>query len=188
MNLYDAFMKPFEKKALHGLRKKYIHGIKGKVLEIGGGTGINIAHYNNVDLVMTDLEVSEVLKNRLKDSNLKYEICNCGVTDLPFEDHSFDYVVSTLVFCSVEDVAKGLKEIQRVLKTSGRLIFIEHVHPKEQPWRYIFNILTPLWKRLASGCHLNRDYIKALESENFILEDKTYVFGTKFVAGSAKIK
>ena len=157
MNLYDAFMRPFEKKALHRLRNKYIGEIQGKVLEVGSGTGINIAHYNNVDLVMTDLEVSELLVSRLKDSNLKYEICNCGVTNLPFEDQSFDYVVSTLVFCSVEDVAKGLQEIKRVLKSSGKLIFIEHVHPKEQPWRYIFSSLTPLWKRLASGCHLNRD-------------------------------
>lgn len=188
MNLYDVFMKPFEKKALYRLRSQYINNIQGKVLEVGGGTGINIPHYNNVDLVMTDLEVSELLVSRLKDSNLNYDICNCGVTNLPFEDQSFEYVVSTLVFCSVDNVSRGLQEIKRVLKPGGKLIFIEHVHPKEEPWRCIFNILTPLWKRLASGCHLNRDYIKALDNEHYILEDKTYAFGTKFVAGRAKIK
>lgn len=186
MNFYDAFMKPFERRALYNLRRKYIRRTQGKVLEIGAGTGINISHYNNVALTMTDLDLSEVLLERLKQSNLNYKTLTCEASKLPFEDHTFDYVVATLVFCSVKDVSKGLQEIRRVLKPTGKLVFIEHVHPKEQPWRTAFNVLTPLWKRIASGCHLNRDYLKALHEENFMLDDHTYAFGTKFVAGCAK--
>lgn len=185
MNFYDIFMNPLEKKALYHLRKKYIVPIKGKVLEIGAGTGINLDHYGDVLLTVTDMTLSNTLMTKIKKVKQVHQTLTCDVSKLPFKDHSFDYVVSTLVFCSVVDVNQGLKELHRVLKPSGKLIFIEHVHPKEQPSRAIFNALTPLWKRMASGCHLNRDYIQSLEHEYFKLENLDYAFGTKFVAGVA---
>lgn len=178
MNGYDLMMKPLEKHALHGLRQKYIGQAKGKVLEIGAGTGVNLKYYKNVDLTLTDQTKSKVLSN-------DYNFLACQVEALPFNEHSFDTVVSTLVFCTA-DVKRGLEEILRVLKPGGRLIFIEHVLPKENPSRTLFNVLTPVWKRLASGCHLNRDFLEYIGESSFILDDYEYEMGTKFLAGIAR--
>jgi len=188
MNTYDLIMGPLEKKALYSMREQYIKQASGKVLEVGAGTGVNIGFYNKVDLTVSDRSISDILRDKLSDSQLNYDIRVCDVMNLPFEDDTFDTLVSTLVFCSVEDVSKGLMELKRVLKANGRLIFLEHVLPHEEPSRTLFNVLTPIWKRLASNCHLNRDYMKALKDNGFKIEDHHYRAGSKFVAGIAIIK
>jgi ubiquinone/menaquinone biosynthesis C-methylase UbiE len=186
MNAYDFIMRPIEKRALHDLRKEFVSKAMGKVLEIGAGTGVNLNYYQNVDLILTDFKMSPLLEDKVKRSPIACQLLESDVMDLPFQSNTFDTLVSTLVFCSVEDARKGLLELKRVLKDDGRLIFIEHVLPKEEPTRTLFNVLTPLWRKMASNCHLNRDYLDTLTKCGFQVVDLKYRAGTKFVAGIAK--
>lgn len=183
-SLYDIFMRPLEKRGISERRKELLQSIEGRVLEIGSGTGVNLQYYDldNIDLTLSDVEWNKHLKQKMKD-NVKFVKTN--VESLPFQEQEFDCVVHTLVFCSVHDVSKGLLEISRVLKDDGKLIFIEHVIPKKNPLRRIFKILTPFWKHIASNCHLDRDYIKTLETHGFTVE-KMGDFGRSiFVYGIA---
>lgn len=187
MNLYDLFMHPLEQKGLVKLRTAFVSQAEGKVLEIGAGTGVNMTYYlaDRVALTLTDHKVNPILEDKLSKTQLSYRLVESNVESLEFEDASFDTIVFTLVFCTVKDVQKGLKELYRVLKPGGKLIFIEHVLPIEQPTRTFFNIATPLWKKMASGCHLNRDFLKSLHQTDFHLQERRFVFGTKFVGGIA---
>lgn len=182
MNGYDLMMKPLEKHALNTLRKNFITLAEDDVLEIGAGTGVNLSYYNQVRLTVTDSEISKILQERLQTFQMPYQVVKNSVEKLEFEDEMFDTVVSTLVFCTA-NVKEGLKEVFRVLKPGGKFIFIEHVLPKENPSRTLFRILTPLWARLSSGCHLNRDFLEDIKTTHFIIEDFQYEMGTKFIAG-----
>ena len=94
----------------------------GKVLEIGSGTGVNLKYYNfkRVDhIVLSDRTINLVLHKMLLGSNFSYEVQKMSVEDIPYEDQCYDTIVVTLVFCSVENVQKGLCEIRRVLKDDG---------------------------------------------------------------------
>lgn len=184
MNGYDLFMLPLEKKGLHTLRDKYITQVEGHVLEIGAGTGINSNYYHDdLHVTITDHKISNALKDKLKTVEFSHEIISSDVENLSFPDNHFDMVVSTLVFCSVEDVNRGLSEIYRVLKPGGKMMFIEHVLPIEQPSRTLFNIINPLWKKIASNCHLNRNFLEFVSNTPFKLQSKETIFGTKFIAG-----
>lgn len=95
------------------------------------------------------------------------EFYQCPAEDLPFEDASFDTVVSSLVFCSVRDVPLALAEIKRILKPQGVCRFIEHVRAEGRDAGKVQDILTPAWRWFGAGCHLNRDTVSRMESAEF---------------------
>ncbi len=189
---YDAFMSYFEKKELGTQRQALMPSATGSVLEIGSGTGVNLKYYDlsRIDsLTLTDFKLNPVLSDQVKTLNHDYiSIKSASVESLPFEDNSFDTVVVTLVFCSVYNVSNGLSEIKRVLKNDGKFIFIEHVLPEKQPLKEIFNKVTPLWKVLASNCHLNRDFLDSLNQSGFHYELNKRFFKTAFISGIATIE
>ena len=139
---------------------------------------------------LSDIEFDKRLVERALQNGYhdKVNMQVMNTMDLPFKDNSFDYVVHTLVFCSVEDVDKGLSEISRVLKPSGTLIYIEHILPKKNPLKKVFNVLTPSWKKIASGCHLNRDFEGSLQINGFKVIESNRFMLTAFVSGTAKHK
>ncbi len=193
MALYDLFMTPLEKRGLRRLRKKLIPSATGSVLEIGPGTGLNLPYYvpeKISSLVMIDRELNRrVLNKKLrKYPDLNPELIEENVMDLPYGDGSFDTVVFTLVFCTVTDATKGLKEIKRVLKEGGRIIFIEHIRPEREPLAKTFDILTPLWKKVAKGCHLNRKTVDQLKSLGFQLELEEKLLNNIFIGGTGSFK
>jgi len=106
--------------------------------------------------------------------------------NLPFKDNVFDTVVFTLVFCTVSDVEKGLKEIRRVLKAEGRIVFIEHVQPNNQFQGKLTNILTPAWKQIAGGCHLDRRTRENIEDAGFRVVEIDSNGNGLFIAGIAE--
>ena len=184
-SLYDVFMKPLEKGGIRKARQTLMPEAKGKVLEIGSGTGANLEFYDFdqiQDLTITDKKISK----RVKNSDLKeIMFIEADVLELPFLDHTFDTIVHTLVFCSVEDGSKGFQELRRVLKSEGNLIFIEHVLPDKGCLRKTFKLINPIWKRVSSGCHLTRSYLDALKDNGFRLLESKQFMKTVFVSGIA---
>jgi ubiquinone/menaquinone biosynthesis C-methylase UbiE len=155
-----------------GRRRRLLTGARGAVLEIGGGTGANLAHYRNVDRV-TIAEPDPFMRSRigpkLEEASVPVEVSAAGAEALPYPDGSFDTVVSTLVLCTVLDQEAALDEIRRVLRPGGRLLFIEHVRAAGSAARWQ-DRLEPLWRRLFGGCRPNRDTVAAIESAGFEIE------------------
>jgi ubiquinone/menaquinone biosynthesis C-methylase UbiE len=170
--LYDLMGASMERKWMGGRRRRLLAGASGAVLEIGGGTGANLAHYRNVDRVIVaepDPFMRKRLDQKLADARVPVEVSAAGAETLPFPDGSFDTVVSTLVLCTVPDQEVALDEVRRVLRPGGRLLFIEHVRAAGSTARWQDRV-EPLWGRLLGGCHPNRDTVAAIEEAGFEIE------------------
>ncbi len=128
---YDGQMRRAERAGLTDMRRALLAQAAGRVLEIGGGTGANLAHYGPAvtSLTITEPEVSMLkrLERRVRRRGARDQVLRAPAEDLPFEDGTFDVVVSTLVLCGVDDQPRAVREIRRVLRPGGRLLFLEHV-------------------------------------------------------------
>ncbi len=184
-SFYDFFMIPLEKRGIRKNRQKLIPKAYGNVLEIGSGTGANLTyyHFDQIDeLIVTDQKLSKTIKKKQLE---QIHLMEMDVANLPFEDHRFDTIVHTLVFCSVHDVQQGLNEIRRVLKPGGQIIFIEHVLPEHGFLRNLFQFINPVWKRVASGCNLTRSYQDSLIEAGFEIHEFNQFMKTVFISGIA---
>jgi ubiquinone/menaquinone biosynthesis C-methylase UbiE len=143
------------------LRKEWVPRATGKVLEVGIGSGLNLAFYSdavhNVSGVDCSAELLQKVGKRTRNLSFPVELVRQSVEEeLPFPDASMDTVVMTWVLCSIADPLRALSEIRRVLKAEGRLIFLEHGHAPESGVARWQDRLTPTWKHIAGGCTLNR--------------------------------
>jgi SAM-dependent methyltransferase len=156
-------------------RRALLEDAHGRVLEIGGGTGFNLPNYPATvdELVVTEPATAmlERAKRRAGELGRSVELRQARAEDLPFPDDSFDTVVSTLVLCSVDDQARALQEIKRVLKPGGRLLFIEHVRADDARLRRWQDRLERPWRAIALGCHPNRATLQAIEAAGFEVEN-----------------
>lgn len=159
-------------------RRQVLADVKGAVLEIGFGTGLNLPYYSDlVEKVVTvdaNPGMSAIAQRRLQVSSIKVDHRVLNGESLPMADHTFDSVVSTWTLCSIAQVEQALREIYRVLKPGGRFFFIEHglsYEPAIQTWQ---NRLTPLQKIIADGCHLNRNIQQLVEAQFGAIEIKTF--------------
>lgn len=171
--IFNAFMKPFETKALKKRRKRLIEKVSGNVLEIGAGTGANYSYYvtSRIEsLTIVDLKFNDLIKNHEFNNDTSVNYIAGSAENLPFEDKTFDSVVATLIFCSVGDPDKALKEVYRVLKPGGKIYFIEHVLPEEAVYRNTVNTLNSTWKKIGK-CNVNRETLKNIKKANFRVED-----------------
>ena len=179
--IYDFVMIPFEKCFSKKIRKKLVQKAYGNVLEIGSGTGLNFPFYQrNVNVVA--LEPNKMMRKkslkRLKNSNAKIDVQHGIAESLPYGNNTFDTIIATLVFCSVSDPHQAFGEIQRVCKKEGQVLLFEHVILKHLIKQWFQHKLTPFWKVIADGCHLNRDTEAFVKKAGFsILERKTYMKG-----------
>lgn len=168
----------------------------GTVLEIGIGSGLNLPLYTgNVKRlygVDTSLELLQRARTRATQAAFPVELLNQSAVQLPLEDDSMDTVVSTWVMCSIPDLPSTLREMKRVLKPDGRLIFVEHglsTDPEVQKWQHR---LTPIWRRIAGGCTLNKKIDDLISSAGFEITelDTSYIRGprplTYIYRGSAR--
>lgn len=190
MDIYDTVMKPLENNGLARLRKRQVIKAYGHVLELGAGNGANLPFYDFgkiESLTITDVKFSNKLaKLKENNNNSKFAFQETSATNLPFKPQTFDTVLFTLIFCSVDDVAKGLEEIRRVLKDDGHIIFIEHVIAPKNPLKSIMNLINTPWKAIANGCNLNRDFEKSVIESGFkIVESDRFFKGIGF-SGVAK--
>jgi len=187
--LYDNMMKKIEDIRLKKERKKLLDGIKESIIEFGAGTGVNFEFYSP-DAVVTAIEpddgLREAAKNKIKGKNI--EIISASAEILPFEDNAFDYVVITLALCTIDNPDKALKEARRVCRPGGTLLILEHIRNENRFLSLVQDILTPLWKRFAMGCHLNRDTLSTIKENGFETISLSYFFGKNFVTGTFKNK
>ena len=178
MGLYERYVCPVlvEFALRGGYVKKHrglaLAGVSGDVLEIGFGTGMNLAFYPPGVEKLTVIDPSGGMhakaRRRVAESGIEVESHQLGAEKLPFDAGRFDSVVSTFTMCTIGDLAGALREIRRVLKPGAKLFFLEHVasaDPKVLRWQ---NRLNPVQKLLGCGCHINRDiesYIRQGEFE-----------------------
>lgn len=182
--LYDPFMAGVERAGLGRWRAELLSDVRGRVLEIGAGTGANLPHYPS-GLDLTLLEPVEPMRRRLLERAGDHPVVAGTAEALPFEDASFDFVVSGLVLCSVTDLEKSIAEIHRVLRPGGELRMIEHVGD-QGAMRALQRVLNPVWKVCARGCQLTRDTEDALRAAGFELElDRSGLPGGMLVVNAA---
>lgn len=200
---FDLFMAPLERWRLRRIRSLLLLHASGDVLEIGAGTGVNLGFYDATRITTLSLSDRDdrrhTITRRIQrlDPQLQRatEITVIDAQRLPYPDNSFDTVVATLLFCSVDCPLCGFDEIQRVLRPSGRYLFLEHVLPKRSGSAWLFTQLNPVWNTISRGCNLNRETAKDLQRAGFTLDplyeegdDGVFVWGVAHppVSGSPR--
>lgn len=165
--------------SLMDLRRELLLGVSGEVLEIGFGTRINLAFYQNIDTVYAlepNAAVFQLAQERIDAAPFLVEHIAASAEQLPFADEQLQHVVSTWTLCSIADLAQSLREIYRVLQPGGTLHVVEHVLNRQSlNIQRLQHLLTPIQKKVADGCHLNRDIEVALLETGFELGEVRYI-------------
>jgi ubiquinone/menaquinone biosynthesis C-methylase UbiE len=157
--IYDAVLALGERRGMRARRAALLAGAGGRVLEIGAGTGLNLAHYPaSAELTLTEpvAPMRQRLEKRVRAAGLRADVVDAQAEALPFPDATFDVVVSTLVLCTVDDPHGALREIRRVLRPGGQLVFIEHVRAAGAARAWWQDRLARPWAAFAGGCRCNR--------------------------------
>lgn len=169
-------------------RQKVVPQARGRVLEVGIGTGRNIPYYDKSRVscivgVDPALRMHHLADQRIRQAGLSVELMGLSAEKLPTADASFDTVVCTYTLCTIADPLAALAEMKRVLVPGGRLLFSEHgVAPDANVARWQAR-LQPLWKPLAGGCHLDRDIPALLKEAGFKTTlQSAYIPGPKVVS------
>ena len=165
--LYDPFFWLAERAGLAARRHALVQQARGRVLEIGAGTGLNLRHYaDDAELVLSepDPAMAERLRRRVAAGHRPATVVLASAEALPFADGEFDTVVSTLVLCTVPDQAAALREIRRVLRPGGRLLFMEHIRADSPRWARWQDRLNRPWRAFAEGCNCNRATLDVIDA------------------------
>ena len=156
-------------------REKIVPLARGRVLEIGLGSGLNLAHYDADQVEMVwgvdpSLGMSRLARSRVREAPFEVRLLENTADDIPLDDASADSAVITYTLCSIPDPEAALREIARVLKPGGTLLFCEHGAAPDASVRRWQNRLTPYWKHVTGGCHLDRDIPAILRQGGFQVE------------------
>lgn len=165
-------------------RKKALSMVKGRVLEVGIGTGKNLPYYpGGTDLTGIDFSPGMLQKAREKtkqlDNSIKVNLLEMDAQNMTFSDNSFDTVVATCVFCSVPDPIKGFKEVKRVCKPDGQIILLEHMRSSNPLIGKIMDILNPLTLYMF-GSNINRKTMENLGKAGIKISHSENLMGEIF--------
>lgn len=157
-------------------RQKVVPLARGRVLEVGIGSGLNLPFYDGSKVTRVwgldpSRELIRMAGEAAETAPFEVEFVPFAIEEAPLEDDSVDTVVVTYTLCTIPDPGAALRQMARVLKPEGELIFCEHGLAPDagvQRWQKRMN---PLWKRLAGGCHLNRDIPKLIKQGGFRIRD-----------------
>jgi ubiquinone/menaquinone biosynthesis C-methylase UbiE len=172
--IYDRAMKSTEEAGMREIRRETLAAARGRTIEIGAGTGINVELYPEDVSELVLAEPDEHMLSRLRPKvptwGRDVDVVQAPADRLPFEEDSFDTAVFTLVLCTVPDPVAALKEAARVLKPGGELLFVEHVRSPEPGLARWQDRLERPWHFLGDGCHCNRDTVATIEASPFEVE------------------
>jgi ubiquinone/menaquinone biosynthesis C-methylase UbiE len=173
--IYDRVSAAGERAGLSDMRHSLLADASGVTLELGAGTGANLEHYPDAvtELVLTEPSehMAKRLRQKVEASERAAEVVVAPGERLPFEDARFDTVVGTLMLCTAPDAAAVLREVNRVLRPGGALLFLEHVRADDERLaRWQDRLETP-WGYLAAGCHPNRDTLATIEASGLAVEN-----------------
>jgi ubiquinone/menaquinone biosynthesis C-methylase UbiE len=189
MGLYRSILFPFlmdvamRDRPFTRFRKTLLRGLSGHVLEIGAGTGLNLPHYEvgveRLTLVDVNPGVNRYVSKRIRLAPFPVDYTTLTAESLPFDDASFDAVVSTWTLCSIPDVQAALGEVRRVLKPGGEFRFVEHGLAPDAAVRRWQHRLNPIQRCVADGCHLNRDMTSLITGAGFDLTNLSQAYVPK---------
>jgi ubiquinone/menaquinone biosynthesis C-methylase UbiE len=191
--VYEKLSPGAEKHGQAENRQRMLAGLRGRVVEVGAGNGLNFAHYPATVTEVVAVEPESYLRKRATEraaeAPVKVTVVDGTADTLPVEDDSVDAVVTSLVLCSVPDQASALAEAQRVIKPGGELRFYEHVISHRPVKAGIQRAFTAtIWKRISGGCHMDRDTGRAIADAGFDVEelDRISFQGLSHILGVAR--
>jgi ubiquinone/menaquinone biosynthesis C-methylase UbiE len=160
------------RRELEPYRQRVLAQTEGRVLEIGVGAGANLPFYpaRVAGVIGVEPHPRLVVKAAREKTAVAATMVAGAAEELPFEDESIDTVVMTFTLCSITDAARALREMRRVLRPTGQLLFVEHGLAPEERVRRWQRRLTPVWRRLAGGCHLDRPIAELVERAGFAMD------------------
>jgi ubiquinone/menaquinone biosynthesis C-methylase UbiE len=180
LGFYHHYVYPFwidlalSSRAYRKARARTLAPAQGRILEIGFGTGHNLQYYpeavSRIEAIDTDVDLDRYSQPRIAASRIDVDFHHLDAAHLPFGKESFDTVVSTLTLCSIPDVEHALGEVRRVLKPGGRFLFLEHGRAPDASLARWQDRLTPAWKPVGGGCHLNREMHELVASTGLRLD------------------
>lgn len=180
---FSCSLKPIQKQ-----RMKVIPRARGRVLEIGIGTGLNLPFYDRARIssivgVDPGLQMHKLALKRSLQAGLKVELVGVSAERLPVGDASFDTVVSTYTLCTIPDPVAALKELRRALVPGGKLLFSEHGRAPDENVLKWQTRLQPCWMKVAGGCRMDRDIPALLEQAGFRAEVQSrYIPGPRILS------
>jgi len=166
---YDLLVARAERAGIGEQRRRLLSGLEGDVVELGSGTGASLPYYERARRVVAvepDAGMAKRLPARVAEAKVPVEVLTAQAEALPFPDASLDAVVALFVLCSVEDQGAVLAEARRVLRPGGKLVLLEHVRGDGRTARWQ-DRLTPLHRKVAGNCRLNRDTRAAVAAAGF---------------------
>ncbi|MGE5139833.1 MAG: class I SAM-dependent methyltransferase [Rudaea sp.] len=180
-------MKPIDRLGFKNWRDWATGRAGGRVIEIGVGSGLNLPHYRNgAHVIALDVDFDRLHPGRVDGRDPAPLLLGADAESLPFPDASFDSAVGTLVFCTIVHPDVALREIRRVLKPGASLRLVEHVRGNHRLLGALADLATPSWKRVAGGCHLNRDTLAAVREAGFDVKMAHERYGGLLIGLEAK--
>ncbi|MEY9629017.1 class I SAM-dependent methyltransferase [Sinorhizobium fredii] len=169
---------------LRPYRERVIGGAEGRVLEIGCGSGLNLPFYRGAVREVLALEPDPSLlamARHVPNSGMQVNFIEASAEAIPLDDRSVDTVVTTWTLCTIPGSHAALSEMRRVLRPQGRLLFVEHGLSPDRGVRWWQDSLTPIWRRISGGCHLNRPIRSMIEDAGFRIDriETGYMQGPK---------